>query len=73
MMRCGKSSAILQMRSEILFRTALTGWLRREKSCGMMGFHLPLGVVSSPACRLSCNSRACFTVSCRRRSVAVIS
>ena len=61
-------SAIRQRRSEIRFRTTLTGWLSLEKSWGIMALQHWLGVWSRPSWRLSCSSKLCLTINCKEIS-----
>lgn len=71
-MRCGASSATRHSNSETRRLTYGSGWLSRENSCGMMPFQGRVGVVASPDSSTVCSSRACLTISRRRRKVAVM-
>lgn len=71
-MRCGASSATRHSNSETRRLTYGSGWLSRENSCGMMPFQGRVGVVASPDSSTVCSSRACLTMSRRRRRVAVM-
>jgi len=71
-MRCGASSATRHSNSETRRLTYGSGWLRRENSCGMMPFQGRVGVVASPDSSTVCSSRACLTISRKRRRVAVM-